>query len=299
MRRAFELLRSARFQAALDCPAALARVRDASGIDLSRARARTGFGRGHLLEIVIYVPGGRGSSEESEQAEELVRLLVGEESFERWVGSVSATPTARGGPLAVLNSNPEERIALPVAELRETVQAAIAGVLRGLTPLAASAAPDSEDWIAFELEPEPALDFAAQDDLLLCSTRVPELKKSFLRGEPFFSGRFSNSGALFAYLKYELATNDAQAWLAERARYESALLRSTGPEQVALVGLGLGIRYGYLDVAVSDPDCIHERLLPALRDSNISRRAWILFCDSELERMVVPVYADSPEPHWG
>jgi hypothetical protein len=296
--RALELLRTASFDPALSCAAALARIRARYDLDLSRARARSGFSRGHLLDIVVYVPGGLGDTREREAAEELVRLTVGEELFERWVGEVSASPTVRGGPLTVLNPNSEESSALPISALPEVVGAAVAGLKLGLASEPLFAQTDGEDWVLFELNAEFRPDYPAQDDLLLASTRVPELKKSFLRGEPFFSGRFSNSAELFTYLKYETAALEAQARLAERAALEAALtpaLRECG----ALIGLGLGLRYGYIDLALVDPDCVEAKLLPALRAAGVPKRAWLLFCDSELEREWVPVYADTPEPFWG
>jgi hypothetical protein len=299
MRRAFELLRDAGFAAPSSCAAALAQVRSRSGVQLDKARTRSGFARGHLLDIVVYVPGGKGTPDETDAAEELVRLLVGEELFERWVGRVSATPTMRGGALTVLNTNAEERSALPIETLPDTVRAAIAGLKQGLALLPEPSAANNEDWLLFELEPEPARDFAAQDDLVVCSTRVPELKKCFLRGEPFFSGRFSNSGALFTYLKYDSPERTTLARLAERARFEDALARALSPEQVRLVGLGLGLRYSYLDLAVTDADCVREQLLPALCAAEITKRAWLLFCDSELDREYLALYPDSPEPFWG
>ncbi|HKO46904.1 MAG TPA: hypothetical protein VJV79_04235 [Polyangiaceae bacterium] len=299
MHRALELLRSARFAPALPCVTAVARVRAESRLDLANARARAGFARGHLLDIVIYVPGGTGAAYESEAAEALVRLLLGEELFERWVGSVSATPTVRGGPLTVLNENSEQHSALPIATLPETVRAAIAGLRLGLPVLPPAPAEGSADWIAFELEPERAADYAAQDDLLLCSTRTPELKKSFLQGEPFYSGRFCNSEALFVYLKYDSSEPEPERRLAERTRLEALISRALAPAQATLVGLGLGLRYDYLDLAVADPSCIGEQLLPALRGASVPPRAWLLFCDSELEREYIPVHADTPEPYWG
>jgi hypothetical protein len=298
MHRAFELLRGARFAAPVSCASALAQVHGQSGLYFDKARARSGFGRGHLLDIVVYVPGGKGTPDETEAAEGLVRLLVGEELFERWVGRVSATPTVRGGALTVLNTNAEERSALPIETLPNTLRAAIDGLKQGLPELTEPPA-DHDDWVLFELEPEPAADFAAQDDLVVCSTRVPELKKCFLRGEPFFSGRFCNSRALFVYLKYDSTERTVPARLAERGRFEEALARALSPAQAALVGLGLGLRYSYLDLAVTDADCVRERLLPALRAAEISKRAWLLFCDSELEREHLALYSDSPEPFWG
>jgi len=66
-----------------------------------------------------------------------------------------------------------------------------------------------------------------------------------------------------------------------------------------VVGVGLGVRYGYVDLALADPDCVRVRLLPGLRALEISKRSWILFCDSELKSEYLPVYADSPVPFAG
>ncbi len=229
----------------------------------------------------------------------LVRLLLGEELFERWVGHVVATPAARGGPLTVINENRGDQTALPLESLRDTARAAIDGLKLGLPELTFEAAAEAADWVAFELEPESAPDYSAQDDLLFCSTRLPELKKCYLRAEPFFSGRFSNSGALFTYLKYEGKALLPEARLAERVALEELITRSLPVGQGGVVGFGLGLRYGYIDVALIDPDCVAERVLPALRAAEISKRSWFLFCDSELEHEWVPVYADSPPPFRG
>jgi len=295
---AFERLRTARFAPALPSALAVAQIRSQSGLNFAKARARCGFARGHLLDIVVYVPGGSGGGHEIEAAEELVRLLVGEELFERWVGTVSATPTVRGGPLVMLNPSVEEHAALPLETLPETVLAAITGLKLGLPPLPPPEGQE-EDWIAFELKPEPATDYAAQDDLVMCSTRTPELKKSFLHGEPFFSGRFTNSNALFTYLKYETRQETARAQLVERAAMEAVVQRTLTPSDGTIVGLGLGRRYSYIDLAVTDPAFARARLLPALRAAELPRRAWLLYCDSELEREYLPVYSESGEPHWG
>ncbi len=120
-----------------------------------------------------------------------------------------------------------------------------------------------------------------------------------MRAEPFFSGRFSNSGALFTYLKYEGKALLPEARLAERVALEELITRSLPVGQGGVVGFGLGLRYGYIDVALIDPDCVAERVLPALRAAEISKRSWFLFCDSELEHEWVPVYADSPPPFRG
>ena len=299
MHRALSILSSAGFDAPLPCELALPLIRAKSGLHFQKARARAGFARGHLLDVVVYLPGGNGNPLETDAAEELVRLLVGEELFERWIGSVVATPTARGGLLTVLNQRAEDHSALPIEALLDSVRAAIAGLKLGLTELSFTHESHTDDWFAFELSPEPAADYAAQDDLLFCSTRVPELKKSFLRGERFFSGRFTASGALFTYLKYDTAQTRTETRIGERSKFEDLIGRSLAEQQGTIVGLGLGVRYGYIDLALVDPDCIQQRLLPGLRALGISKRSWVLFCDSELEAEYRPVYPDSPAPFFG
>lgn len=296
MRRALEKLRAQKFEQELSCIDALARVQRDFAIDFSRARARCGFARGHLLDVVLYLPGGSGDAREQRAAEELTALLLGEELFEHWVGSASATPAVRGGPLPVLNANSEERVAFPLALLREAIESAIAGLKLGLS---AEPAAEAEDWVLFELSPEPAPDYAGQDDLLLASTRLPELKKSFLRGEPFFSGRFSSRGELFLYLKYESSGASSEARLEQRSAIEAELARALRAEHGAIIGAGLGIRYGYLDLALSTANHLDERILPALREAGVPQRAWLLFCDAELEREWIGVHPDTPEPFWG
>jgi hypothetical protein len=294
--RALSILSSARFDAPLPCELALEQIRAKSGLGFEKARVRTGFARGHLLEIVVYLPGGNGNTVETDAAEDLVRLLIGEELFERWIGSVLATPTVRGGVLTVLNENAEDRGALPIELLLDSVRAAVAGLKLGLVELSFGNGAETDDWFAFELSPELAADYAAQDDLVFCSTRVPELKKSFLRGESFFSGRFTASGALFTYLKYDTAETSPQARIAERSKFEELIKRSFAERDGTMVGFGLGVRYGYIDLALADPDCARQRLLPELRALGISKRSWVLFCDSELEAEYLPVYPDSPAP---
>ncbi|HET7545021.1 MAG TPA: hypothetical protein VFK05_34380 [Polyangiaceae bacterium] len=299
MHRALSILSSARFDAPLPCELALCQIRAKSGLDFSRARARVGFARGHLLEVVVYLPGGNGNAGESEAAEDLVQLALGAEIFERWIGGVLATPTVRGGLLTVLNESAEERAAQPIELLLDSVRAAIAGLRLGLVEPSFGHGTDTDDWFAFELSPERACDYAAQDDLVFCSTRVPEPKKCFLRGEPFFSGRFTTSGALFTYLKYDTSLTSAEARLAERSKFERLIQRLLNERDGAMVGFGLGLRYGYIDLLLADPDCARQRLLPELRTLGISKRSWLLFCDSELELEYLPVHADSPEPFAG
>ena len=68
----------------------------------AEAGARAGFTRGHLLEVVVNLPGGRANEEEVADAEGLVWSVLGERKADAWVGSVKVAPAPRGGALRVV-----------------------------------------------------------------------------------------------------------------------------------------------------------------------------------------------------
>src|SRR6188768_168078 len=102
---------------ALDLPTAVALVRDRYRVDFAAARARAGVSRGHLLDVVLEIPGGRNATEEGVAAEELVRLVLGEARSADWVGSVASLAGPRGGLLKVVQPRPEDGRFFPLAEL--------------------------------------------------------------------------------------------------------------------------------------------------------------------------------------
>src|SRR5262245_33125677 len=111
-------------------PLALQRAKS-RGFDFTRASVRAGFGRGHLLEIVLQQPGSVGGDAERAAAKALVGELLGERVADDWVRSVDVTPAPRGGPLRVLADAPGPA-GFALAELGGAVAAAIAGVHDGL-----------------------------------------------------------------------------------------------------------------------------------------------------------------------
>ncbi|HEY2405237.1 MAG TPA: hypothetical protein VGI10_04505 [Polyangiaceae bacterium] len=277
----------------------LTRVHDETGIDFTRARARAGFARGHLLEISLQLPGGVGSDREQDAAESLLRLLLGDLAFERWVGSLAVVPAPRGGSLVVVSDASAQPESIGLNELVLAIEAAQRGLYEGLPGVPHARAREAADWLMFELEPEPARDYAAQDDLAIATTTVPELKKCFLRAQPFFSGRFSKHREVFGYLKYEGEEQDAEARLSERSRLEAALETALRPTLGALVGAGFGLRYGYLDLALCDARRALDVLPGVLRTAGVAKRSWLLFCDSELAREYVPIWPKVEPPFFG
>jgi hypothetical protein len=156
---------------------------------------------------------------------------------------------------------------------------------------------DDEDWTMLEATPEPQDDHAAQEDLVLATTRCPEMLKCFLEGRPFSSRRFSKHAEQFAYLKVDQQGLPADERLTARTRVEDALDACLRKDRLgAVIGNGLGLRYGYVDFAMLEPKRALEKLAELGRELELSKRSWLLFCDSERERDWIGIWPDSPSP---
>jgi hypothetical protein len=64
----------------------------------------------------------------------------------------------------------------------------------------------------------------------------------------------------------------------------------------AVIGGGTGLRYSYIDLALTDV----ERAVPVIRErlqrGRIGRRCWLQFYDDALAAEWVGLWPDSPEP---
>jgi hypothetical protein len=284
---------------------ALAEVRETHEVELERASLRAGFGRGHLLELTLGLPGGLGSENEQNAAENLVRALLGDRVFETWIGAVHVTPAPRGGSLRVLDPH-APRTTLKLSELFDTVAAAACGVLQGLPALprtgdssiaALGANPTAvadarEEWTLLETEPLADTRGARKDDLILASTCTPELLRCYLDGSPCASRRFSRAGEHFVFLSYEDDARTMQARVARRTEIEAALASAVA-HVGAVTGVGLGVKTTYVDLALCNLETGLKSLVSNLRDLGVPARSFIQFFDSELADEWLSIWPDS------
>jgi hypothetical protein len=279
---------------------ALHRVRTETGLDLDGARARLGFSRGHLLELVLLSSAFGSAADERAltAANLLVPYLIGEAAFDDWVGAIEVGPAARAKSLRVLPDGafpPDPTLALD--DIAPAVEAAIRGVTAGLPATPYHALAEREEWTLLEAEPALASDYAAQDDLVLCSTLLPEAIKCFLQGSPFSSCRFSKHGERFVYAKVDGADRTMEARYALRVSLEEAIEEALLPPGLGcVVGAGIGVRYVYVVIALASPEAALVTTCQALRKLEVPQRAWILPCDSAHEGEWAPVWDDAPEP---
>jgi hypothetical protein len=284
---------------------ALAEVRATHEVELERSTLRAGFGRGHLLELTLGVPGGAGSENEQNAAENLVRALLGDRVFETWVGAVHVTPAPRGGSLRVFDPH-APRTTLNLSELFDTVAAAACGVLQGLpeSPRTGEATAPTrgrrgttttdarEEWTLLETEPLANTRGTRKDDLILASTCTPELLRCYLDGSPCASRRFSRAGEHFVFVSYEDDERTMQARVARRTAIEAAL--SSAVAQVgAVTGVGLGVKTTYVDLALCNLETGLNCLVSNLRDLGVPARTFIQFFDSELADEWLSIWPDS------
>ncbi len=264
------------------------------GFDLALGRARVGFSRGHLLEIVIYGHGFGGLADEAAgvAAERVVEALIGERLLDDWVGQVSAEPLARSGPLRLVNQDAAPTFAL--AELAGTLSSAAESLRGGLGELSRGA-PLREGWALFEGKPESAPDYAEQDDVVLAASALPEMLKCYLEGAPFSSLRFTRSDNVFCYLKLDGSERSFEDRLADRVALEDRLAETLGPSGV-VVGNGMGLRYAYIDLALSPDQSALDRVCDIARQAKVAERSWLLFCDSDWSDEWLGVWPKTPAP---
>jgi hypothetical protein len=283
--------------APLDLPTALSLVRDRHKVDCSNARVRAGFSRGHLIDVVLALPGGRNTPEEAMAAEALVELVLGDARRADWIDSVTSLAAPRGGLLKVVQAATEDSRFFPLVELGPTIEAAIHGIHAGLPREPLWALGGEQRWYLFELDVEPAHYYAAQADVALVSTFMPELVKCFLSGASFASARFSRAGELFAYLKYENRERDPRRALARRRVLEDALDAALVSERAGrVIGSGMGVVYSYVNLALSSVERSIDVLRSVARRVGLSESTWIQFFDSTLADAWVGLTSDAPAP---
>jgi hypothetical protein len=278
---------------------ALETVERRCGVDLGDARVRAGFARGHLLELVVYSGSFASATDERAlaAAELLLLDLLGQRLFDDWIGEVRVAPLPRQSLLRVIDSPRPEEQSFPLAELPEIVARAVAGLHGGLPDRPLWQAPPEDAWTMFELEPELTVDYAAQDDLAIASTLLPEMLKCFLSAQPFSSVRFSRYGERFAYLKLDGDGASAESRLGARRALEDRLAEELPRAGAgAVVGSGMGVRYAYIDLALADTGRSVERVIEIARACGAPERSWLLFCDSAWAEEWVEVWEGGPPP---
>lgn len=279
-------------------PDALAQVAAETGVDFRSGGARVGIGRGHLLEIVVQCGEFAVADEPAAlvACERLIELLLGGEIYHDWVGTIRSVPGPKARSLRMASA--EADVFLPLQQLAAAIEAGCGGILAGLAERPYHTFCEHAAWTLLDVEPVLNDARVAQDDLVLCSTMLPEMMKSFLQKDPFSSCRFSRHGELFVYLKYaDTDRRSSEERLAERAHLEDALNRALVPGAVGcVVGAGLGVRHAYIDLAMLQLEHGIALIREIWRRGGGAGPAWLQFCDSVRQREWIAVSDSASTP---
>jgi hypothetical protein len=116
-------------------------------------------------------------------------------------------------------------------------------------------------------------------------------------GGLFCSERFSRCGETFCYVKLDGSQVLAEERVADKSKIEDALDAALKPSKLGCsIGGGTGLRYSYIDLALTDVDKGIERIRHALQAAQVPNRSWIQFFDTDLAAEWVGIYDDCPPP---
>jgi hypothetical protein len=260
-----------------------------AGGNLEGVMVRPTIGEGNRIDLEFFSPRAEGPDDQQALHEVFVatETLLGEENLDQWVGAIDV---AKLPPTRAPNM-------LPLARLRDTFAAAVQSVIDQLPPQPyAQARVEDQPWAVFELEPESADDYAHRDDMLCGIAIDSQLAYAMQTDSGFFSPRFSRCRERFCYVKIDGEGADIQERFQERGDLEEALNEALVEHNLGCqIGGGTGLRYSYIDLALTDvPSAIH--VVRNVLAGRVSLRSWLLFHDADLCGEWIGLYPDSPPP---
>lgn len=215
--------------------------------------------------------------------------LLGEELLERWIGTIEVAPIPADGIAAV----GLDELRAQVTELvRETI------VKLPERPWHQVDLAQGAQWASMTAEPVEAEDYPGQRDLFVVGTPAPDMLQNALSGLPFDSARFSRCGEKFCYLKIDGNLGlPVDSPFADRGDIEDAINSTLRPAKSgSAIGGGTGLRYSYVELALTDVDAAWHQMRPVLQAGGLSRRTWLLFHDDDQLTVWRGLYDDSPAP---
>ncbi|PHS00454.1 MAG: hypothetical protein COA78_24015 [Blastopirellula sp.] len=271
-----------------DYEMALQTVEVRTGGNISKTAFQAVQGEFNLIDLTFY---GEGYSEENEQANNdvfvAIETLLGEEILDKWIGAIEVVPMSA---IAGQEIVPIEFLKQHVDQLMSEIQSQLPD-----TPYYQNY--QEEEWTAFELEPEQAEEYPQQWDLIAGVSMLPEIWQNGHNNMSFDSVRFSKCGETFCYVKMDGTDGLDEEHFSGRGDIEEALNKALREAKIGCVfGGGTGVKYSYVDLALTDIGEGAAIVKQVLQQGNIHKRSWIQFYDTDLQARWIGVYDDSPTP---
>src|SRR5262249_18052101 len=142
----------------------------------------------------------------------------------------------------------------PLERLQGTVEALLGSIVEQLPDQPCLDRLAGAQWSMYTARPRRSADYPDQEDLLTGGTMLRPRWESAHRDPAFYSARFSRCGEVFCYVKLD-GSGGLEQNLTARADLEETLNAALVPSRLGcVVGGGTGLRYCYIDLALTDVD---------------------------------------------
>jgi hypothetical protein len=253
---------------------------------LTDARVIATPGEHHFVDLTFFAPGVKDVEDKRSlhAAFKLTEVVLGEDVLDSWIGMIKFEKTAARG-------------ATVLSEMRHSVVKCISQIKAELPQYPAWHESSVGDGRVWKLEPRRDADYAGQLDMFVGRSTQPEMWLAAHSNLPFYSERFSRNGETYCYIKLDGTVPLDEECFRDKGEIEDALDAVLIPAKTgAVVGGGSGLRYSYIDLALSDLENGIQQVIAVLREGNITERAWILFFDDIYREEWVSVWDNSPTP---
>ncbi len=279
-------------------------VQARTGGDISGAKVQADVGETGKIDLVFVLPhcADAGDEEQLYHAFVAAETLLGEEVLDTWIGGIEVEPLPKSGLRGLFRKTRGKadpaRLA-PLEQLRSRVQTLVEQQRSQLPAQPSWQWVSESKWTVYELQPETAADYSQRDDLVVASTAWPEVFEACNTGGLFHSARLSRCGETFCYVKLDRSdanNGDTEKYL-DREPLDNAINARLIPGRLGcVIGGGTGVRYTYIDLALTDLHRGVAAVREVLREQQVPLRAWVRFFDDELAEEWVGVHSDAPPP---
>ncbi|RPI77431.1 MAG: hypothetical protein EHM45_09105 [Desulfobacteraceae bacterium] len=220
------------------------------------------------------------------QAFVAVESIVGEETLNKWIGAIEYGAASQ-----------IDKTYYPISKLSVWVDNQIQTIKRNLPDKPFFKRHDDRKGAIYKIEPQKKSEYPKQMDLFVGKTICQPLWENAHNGELFCSERFSRFGEIFCYVKIDGRGDLSEECFKDKSEIEDALDHALiSVELGCCIGGGTGLHYSYIDLALTDMEKGFGIVKDVLCKGKITKRAWILFFDSELESKWIGIWDDSPPP---
>jgi hypothetical protein len=275
---------------------AMQTVKGRTGGDISNTRVLATLSNNNRIDLKFVAASYKSPQDEQAFNDAFVatEALLGEEVLNRWIQAVEVD---RLDDTTAAQKEINDR-AYHIEELNTVVSRLIEGIRAGLPDKSFyQLAEEDQKWTIWELKPTKNSDYPEQLDIFVGKSMVPEMWLHAHSGRSFDSQSFSRHGEVFCYVKLDGSKGLDEEKFEDKAAIEDAIDSGLRKEGIGCsTGGGTGLRYSYIDLAVTDLDRAAKVVKTILRDGNISKRTWILFYDSHLATEWIGIWNDTPPP---